>query len=120
MIVDDDPSILVAVRMVFEDEGYEVFTASSGDECIKELENGFKGVILMDIMMPKMDGWDTIEKIVNKNLHKGNIITMLTAKDIPDIKMNPLKEYVTDYLTKPFEADEIVETVDEYCSLLNQ
>ena len=120
LIVDDDPSIIIAVKMVFEEEGYKVHTANSGMECISELENGFKGVILMDIMMPKMDGWDTIEEIVKKDLHKGNIIAMLTAKDIPDIKMNPLKEYVTDYLTKPFEAEEIVDTVNEYNNLLNE
>ena len=118
MVVDDDPGILLSVKLIFEEQGYEVHTANSGKECIEELKKGFKGVILMDIMMPVMDGWDTIQEIVNQNLLEGNLISMLTAKDVPDVKMNPLKEYVTDYLTKPFESDEIIETVNQYNEFL--
>ena len=49
MIVDDDPDILIAIRKIFEEEGYEVYTVDSGIDCIKELERGFKGVILLSI-----------------------------------------------------------------------
>ena len=118
MLVDDDPAIRLSVQMVFEEAGYEVILAESGERCLELLKNGYKGVILMDIMMPVMDGWDTIQAIVDQNLVEGNIIAMLTARDAPDAKMNPLKEYVIDYLTKPFEPDEIIATVDEYLSYL--
>lgn len=118
MLVDDDPAIRLSVQMVFEEAGYEVILAESGERCLELLKNGYKGVILMDIMMPVMDGWDTIQAIVDQNLVEGNIIAMLTARDAPDVKMNPLKEYVIDYLTKPFEPDEIIATVDEYLSYL--
>ena len=70
MIVDDDPDILISIRKIFEREGYEVFTVDSGMDCIKELERGFKGIVLMDIMMPFMDGWDTIQEITNRGLSK--------------------------------------------------
>jgi len=118
LVVDDDPAIRLSVQMVFEEAGYNVILAESGEQCLNELKNGYKGVILMDIMMPKMDGWDTIQAIVDQNLLEGNIIAMLTARDAPDVKMNPLKEFVIDYLTKPFEPDEIIATVDEYISYL--
>jgi len=59
--VDDDPDILLSIRKIFKEQGYEVFTVNSGLDCIKELEHGFKGVILMDTIMPFMDGWYTIE-----------------------------------------------------------
>ena len=114
MIVDDDPSILISVREVLELAGFDVLTVNSGSKCIEELKKGFKGVILMDVMMPGMDGWDTIQEIVNNNLLEGNIVAMLTAKDIPDEKMEEVKEYVIDYITKPFDIDELIATVDEY------
>ena len=71
-------------------------------------------------MMPGMDGWDTIKEIVDNNLLEGNIIAMLTAKDQPDEKMDKLKEYVIDYLTKPFDPDELIATVDEYFTYLEK
>jgi DNA-binding response OmpR family regulator len=118
MVVDDDPAIRLSVQMVFEEEGYQVILAESGEKCLELLKNGYKGVILMDIMMPVMDGWDTIQAIVDQSLIEGNIIAMLTARDAPDVKMNPLKEYIIDYLTKPFEPLEIIAAVDEYLSYL--
>ena len=55
MIVDDDPHIIASIRKLFEKEGYEVFTIDSGKISIRELGRGYKGIILMDIMMLFMD-----------------------------------------------------------------
>ena len=114
MIVDDDPAILIAVRMVLESGGFEVFAVNSGKDCIEEMKNGFKGVILMDIMMPFMDGWDTIEQIVKGGFIKGSIVVILTAKNIPEIKRQDMEKYVVDYISKPFKPDELVSSVEEY------
>ena len=73
----------------------------------------------MDVMMPDMNGWDTIRKIVESDLYEGNIIVMLTALDAPDNKMDGIQEYVTDYLTKPFNPDELMEILQYYFTLLN-
>ncbi|OGS40307.1 MAG: hypothetical protein A3K77_07410 [Euryarchaeota archaeon RBG_13_31_8] len=114
MIVDDDPDILIAFRLVFEHEGYEVYTVDSGADCVKEIEKGFKGVILMDIMMPFMDGWDTIKEIMKKDLGKNVIISIITAKGCPDNKkMNELKPYIFDYITKPIDVKELICNVKE-------
>jgi len=119
MIVDDDPSILIAVRELFEPEGFDVFAVSNGRDCITELKRGFRGVILMDIMMPHMDGWDTVQAIVDQGLFDGNIISMFTAKDMPDEKMNDLIDYIADYITKPFEPEKLVATVKQYATRLS-
>jgi DNA-binding response OmpR family regulator len=109
MIVDDDPDILISFREVFEHEGYEVYTVDSGIDCIKEIENGFKGVILMDIMMPFMDGWATIKEIMKKGLEKNVLISIITAKGSPDKdKIKELGPYIIDYITKPIEAKELI------------
>jgi DNA-binding response OmpR family regulator len=116
MIVDDDPDILITIRELFELEGFDVYTVPCGKDCIEELENGFKGVILLDIMMPHMDGWTTIREIINKGLNKGVIISMISAKDECDWKNEDLKQYIRNYITKPFDAQQLVHTVKGYYS----
>jgi len=118
MIVDDDEFIRLTIRELFRTAGINVVSAGSAIECLKELEKGFQGVILMDIMMPGKDGWDAIRMILEKDLLKGNIISMLTARDIPDDKMLGLQEYVTDYITKPFEGEDLIAGIKEYFSYI--
>ena len=112
MVVDDDPDILISIRKIFEKKGYEVFTVDSGMDCIAELERGFKGIVLMDIMMPFMDGWDTIKEIMKRGLESNVIISILTAKGTPDHeKIRGLESYVYDYITKPFDIKSLVTNV---------
>lgn len=118
MVVDDDVFILEVMKELFEPEGIGVVAVESGDACIAELEKGFRGVILMDVMMPRKDGWDTIAEMIDRGLMDGNIVAMLTAKDVPDAELECLKEHVVDYITKPFEADEIVAVVKGYLDYL--
>jgi len=118
MIVDDDSAIRTAVSELLSIEGFEVIMKDGGEQCLEELGNGFKGVILMDIMMPGMDGWDTIREIVDNNHMDGTMIFMLTAKDRPDQKMEGLQEYIIDYVTKPFEPEELIATVQGCFELL--
>lgn len=117
MVVDDDPDILITIRRIFEKEGFEVFTVDSGVDCIKEIERGFKGPVLMDIMMPFMDGWDTIEEIRKKGLAKNVVISILTAKGTPDHdKIKGLQSFIYDYITKPFDVKSLVSNVNNMIS----
>jgi len=119
MIVDDEECIRITVKELFSLEGIDVATASCADDCLTQLRAGFRGVILMDIMMPGKDGWDTIRSIQQEGLLAGNIILMLTALDAPDERMDGLQELVLDYITKPFTPDEIFATVRTYLSYLD-
>ena len=112
MVVDDDPDILISIRKIFEKEGFEVFTVDSGIDCIKEIERGFKGVVLMDIMMPFMDGWDTIEEIKRKGLADNVVINIFTARGTQDhSKMRGLEAYIYDYIAKPYDVKELIQNV---------
>jgi CheY-like chemotaxis protein len=120
MVVDDETDILTSIRALFEKQNYEVTTVESGEECIQALENGFKGVILMDIMMPNMDGWDTIKKIVNRGLIKNVAINIITGKGTKDHqKLGELGSYVYDYLTKPIDINQLIESVKKSGIYLN-
>jgi len=114
LVVDDDTDILHSVRDIFEHQGHTVFTVNNGFECIKKLEKGFNGIILLDIMMPKMDGWDTIREIVNKGLNKKVEILIITAIGTSDHdKMFGVESYVHDYIVKPFNIGDLVNSVNK-------
>ena len=118
LVVDDDPVMQTAVRRILEAEGLKVSTADSGEACVREVEKGFEGLILMDIMMPGMNGWDTIQKLVDGSRVKGNILCMLTGDEKPDERMKQYKEIVLDYVRKPFDRERLVRLVKEYLAYL--
>jgi DNA-binding NtrC family response regulator len=114
MIVDDEPDILTSLKVVLEQNDYDVITAENGHKCIEEIEKGFRGVILIDLMMPELDGWDTINEIVNRGLIKNVEIAIITGKGTKDFqKMCMLGSYVYDYLTKPLNIDKLIESVEK-------
>jgi len=112
MIVDDDPDILDTLRMILEKQEYDITTVSNGQECLDELEKGFKGVILLDLMMPVMDGWDTIKKISERGYMKNVAIEIISALGPRENKrMGVLKPHIYDYLTKPIDLKDLIESV---------
>ncbi len=114
MIVDDEQDILFSLKTLFECRDYDVITVDSGAKCIAELEKGFRGIVLIDIMMPEMDGWDTIEEIVNRGLMQNIEIEVITGKGTKNHeKMIGFEPYIHDYLTKPFIPEKLLSTIDE-------
>ncbi len=112
MVVDDEIDILNSLKVIFEKQKYEVTTVESGEDCLRQLEKGFRGVILMDIMMPNMDGWDTIREIIKRGLIKDVAIEIITGKGTKDHqKLMELGSYVYDYLTKPIDIKQLIESV---------
>ena len=115
MIVDDETDVLMSLKTVFERNKYDVITVTNGVECIKEIEKGFKGIVLMDLMMPEMDGWETIQEIVNLGLSKNVAIAIITGKGTKDFqKMSSLGSYIFDYMAKPLDITQLLSSVEKY------
>ncbi len=109
MVVDDDPDILVTLRNFLEHQGFEVLTVDSGNDCIEELKRGFKGVVLMDLLMPFMDGIDTLKEIVRNGLNKDVTISIITANGTTDSeRLKDIGPYIYTYITKPFDLKKLV------------
>lgn len=119
MLVDDEECIRETICELLDSEGIHIVTAVDGVDCLRQLKSGFRGVILMDVMMPAMDGWATIREMEKNGLLRGNIISMLTAMDVPDERMEGLQEVVIDYITKPFDAAGFIAAVRKYLALLD-
>jgi len=118
MIVDDEHDILTSLKTILERHNYEVITVENGIECVREVERGFKGIILLDIMMPEMDGWDTLRELINRGLMKGISIEIITANGTKNHeKMRGLESYIQDYLTKPINIEELISSIKK-CNII--
>lgn len=108
LVVDDDLNLLKMVSRTLELEGYRVLTAGNGKQALLVIEKQNPDLVLLDIMMPGMDGFEVCERVRDFS----NIpIVMLTAKgQIEDIR-HGLDLGADDYMTKPFGADELLARV---------
>ena len=105
LLVDDDPNIRQLVNLYLEKEGFEVTMADRGDEALKMFKASPPNLILLDIMLPGMDGWQVCREVRKIS----NIpIIMLTAKDETFDKVLGLELGADDYVVKPFDMKELV------------
>jgi DNA-binding response OmpR family regulator len=112
LAVDDDKDILQSIKDIFEYQGHEVFTTNNAIECIDKLKKGFQGILLIDLIMPSIDGWDIIREIVDRGFEKNIDIIVVTGvgTSYPN-KMKGLEPYVYDYISKPFDINKLVESI---------
>ncbi|MDQ0872459.1 two-component system OmpR family response regulator [Paenibacillus sp. V4I3] len=104
MIVDDDPYIRELVRVFMLKEGFDVIEASDGADALKQLESVQVDMVIMDIMMPNMDGWELCKELRE---HYDIPLLMLTAKGETSQKVKGFELGTDDYLVKPFEPVEL-------------
>jgi two-component system response regulator VicR len=110
MAVDDEPDILKLIDKILKKKGHKVIGCLSGAECLEKYEKEKPKLILLDVMMPEMDGWEVYKRI--KNINKDQKVLFLTAVTLESEarrKMDELK--VSHYLTKPFDPPELIERV---------
>jgi two-component system chemotaxis sensor kinase CheA len=104
LIVDDDKDTLYTVGEVLHGLGFELYYATNGIECLKQLENLKPDLILLDIMMPEMDGFETINKIRSNSLWKNFLVYALTAHAMLDDKYIIEGSGFDDLITKPLDS----------------
>jgi diguanylate cyclase (GGDEF)-like protein len=119
LIVDDAPDTREIIRKLLAYEGYEVITASTGEEGVKKAEAEKPDVILMDINLPGIDGSEALRRI--RGINPIQCVIMLTAYATLDNAIQALKEGASDFIKKPFENDHLVhvvnQTVEKYLTL---
>ena len=106
LLAEDEENIRELVKMNLELEGYEVVTANNGKKAVQHFHEQHFDLIVLDVMMPEIDGFQVAEQIRLNNLSVP--IIMLTAKDSPQDRINGLKRGADDYLTKPFQLEELL------------
>ena len=108
LVVDDEPNIVDLARMYLEAEGYRVVTASDGKEALSQVESARPALVVLDLMLPVLDGWEVCRQLTSQS---DLPIIMLTARSDDVDKIVGLEMGADDYLTKPFNPRELVARV---------
>lgn len=113
LIVDDEPNIVMTLEYTFKKSNYEVFIARDGQEALDILKTNFPNVIILDIMMPMVDGFATLEQIrKDANLQHTKVLFLSAKNKESDIEKG-LALGADAYMTKPFSIKKVVEQVEE-------
>jgi diguanylate cyclase (GGDEF)-like protein len=111
LVVDDDPDIVQFVRVNLELEGFDVDTASDGHQAMRATLTGAPDVVVLDVMMPGMDGLNVLKQLRSHPAAANTSIILLTAKALPEDRVTGLDLGADDYITKPFDINELVARV---------
>jgi DNA-binding response OmpR family regulator len=111
LIVDDEPNIVMSLEYTFKKNNFEVFIARDGQEALDILEKQFPDVIILDVMMPMVDGFATLEQIKNERLRHCKSFSL--SKKIRRKILKGLSLGANLYVTKPFSIKKLVEQVQE-------
>ena len=113
LIADDEHKIIMTLEYAFRRAGYEVFIARDGSEVLELLKTEIPDVILLDIMMPKVDGFTTLKEIKSQDNLKDIKVIFLSAKNNPADIEKGLRMGADDYITKPYSIKKLTERVEE-------
>jgi diguanylate cyclase (GGDEF)-like protein len=111
LVADDDEDIVRFVEINLRLEGFEVATASDGEEALRIACDLLPDLVLLDVMMPKIDGFEVCQKLRNDSKTKGISVIMLTAKSLSADKVVGLTAGADDYIIKPFDPMELIARV---------
>jgi two-component system OmpR family response regulator len=105
LVVEDEPRLLRSLAKALREEAYAVDVAAAGDEALYKAESYDYDAIVLDIMLPRLDGWEVLEQL--RKL-KPTPVLMLTARDAPKDRVRGLDSGADDYLVKPFDLSELL------------
>lgn len=113
LIVDDEPNIVMALEYTFKKQNFEVYIARDGSEALEILKQNVPDIVLLDVMMPNVDGYQTLRNIKQNKALNHTKVVFLTAKNKASDVEKGLKLGADKYLTKPFSTKKIVSEINE-------
>jgi two-component system alkaline phosphatase synthesis response regulator PhoP len=113
LIVDDEAYIVTSLEYVMQSAGFEVAVAYDGEEALQKVAETVPALVILDLMMPKLDGFEVCEKIRQNPLWKDIRIIILTAKGRDIERKKGMSLGADDYMTKPFSTRDILNRVKE-------
>ncbi len=112
LLVDDEPEIVVLTRMMLEKEGHEMVVAKDSAECFDRLKAEKPDLILMDIMLPDVDGWVTCKRIKENEKTKDILVAMFTVRTSDDsVERSFEYSHADAHINKPFQMKDLLDTV---------
>lgn len=119
MVVDDDPDLVEAVAMKLESKDYRVVKAYDGEEAMDKLKEEKPALMILDVMMPRKNGWEVCDEVKTSDTYKGIAVVLLTA--VADAVQTTSYTHhdgkttlADDYIPKPIDMDKLMEIVDDH------
>jgi DNA-binding response OmpR family regulator len=112
LVVDDEADILHFLELVLRERGYDVLTAASGRQAVELARDARPDLVLLDIMMPQMDGWEVLKLLRVDDTTAAIPVAMVSARTDPKDRVQGLQEGAADYICKPFALDDLLAKVD--------
>lgn len=117
LCIEDEPEMIDLIRLILERRGYKVLGAVGGEEGIKALEGQVPDLILLDLMMPDIDGWEVFRQVrANPRLQHVPVVVVTAKAQSIDKVLGLHIAKVDDYITKPFGPQELIEAVERVLS----
>ncbi|MDA0372741.1 MAG: response regulator [Planctomycetota bacterium] len=114
LIIEDEKLIIVSTQMVLEAAGFRVESAVNGEEGIQKAKSLRPDLVLLDIMMPGIDGWETLTRLKRDPETSGIPVIIFTAREHARGHQKSSEMGAADYFRKPFEPDELIELVEKH------
>ncbi len=120
LIVDDEEDILNFLELVLREKGYEVVTAGSGHDALTRAQLEKPDLVLLDIMMPQMDGWEVLKLLRIDEETAAIPVAMLSARTEARDRVQGLQEGAIDYICKPFSLQELLAKIEAIFAQLEE
>jgi DNA-binding response OmpR family regulator len=114
LLVDDEPRLLLLVKSRLVASGYEVITAADGEEALAKIASEKPDLVILDVMMPKLDGLQVCEQIKNNEALAKIPVIILSAKNQQDTIMEAMKVGADGYMIKPFRPEALLKEVKKF------
>jgi CheY-like chemotaxis protein len=111
LVVDDEPQVAWVLRFTLEHEGYRTFTASNGVEALEELEKHHPMLMVLDLMMPEMDGWAVLKEMTKLPVTERPRIVIVSALTGPDDKEKATALGADAFVPKPFDVEVLIDVL---------
>jgi DNA-binding response OmpR family regulator len=112
LVVDDEADILNFLELVLKERGYDVLTAAGGQQALAEAREHLPDLVLLDIMMPQMDGWEVLRLLRVDPRTAAIPVAMISARTDAKDRVQGLQEGALDYICKPFSLEDLLAKVD--------
>ena len=113
LVVDDEPHVLRTLTFVLTKEGYDVASATNGEEAMAKIRESIPSLMFLDVMMPKKNGYEVCQELKSEKTYRDIHIVMLSAKGQEADRENGLGAGADDYFIKPFSPLKLIRKVEE-------
>ncbi|MCU1459549.1 MAG: Response regulator receiver domain protein [Actinomycetia bacterium] len=111
LIVDDEPDVLLTLRMILESEGFDASLAADGETALRRIDEDHPDLVVLDIMMPVLDGWFVLAELAGRTRRPAVIVCSAKSSEADVGRARDLG--AADYVTKPWDADDLLRRIRE-------